>query len=193
MRVPALAAAAAVALLALAHPSGAATKPFHVADAAGDANGLNSQSIGLPVPSTSTGGAEVKGADILGLDITNQFRGSGKTRKPAGFKVVLHLAAPLQAGTVLTVTMNTSVPCGPSSTIQLGAGTTNLAICQSEEPGGESTDIGTTQVVGNDVVWDLVNVFKAGTKIDTIAASSSVFVLGVFDEASTEAVFTYGK
>ncbi len=192
MRLPALAAVAATVLV-LAHPAGAASKKFHIADAAGDANGVNGQGVGLPIPGTSTGPAQVAGADILGIDVTNRFKGSGKTRKPAGFDVVLHLAAPLQQGTVLTVTMNTSVPCGDTSTIQLGAGTSSLAICQSSDPSKAGATVGSTEVVGNDVHWTIDNLFKAGTKVDSFYASTSVFVLGVFDEASGDGVFTYGK
>lgn len=191
-RLPALAVTTA-ALVLLAHPSGAAAKRFHIADLAGDANGVNGQGFGFPVPGQSTAPAQVSGADILGIDVTNRFKGSGKARKPAGFDVVVHLAAPLQQGVLLTLTMNTSVPCGDSSTIQLGAGTSSLAICQSSDPSKAGATVGSAEVDGKDVHWTIDDLFKAGTKIDAFSATTSVFVLGVFDEAGSDAVFTYGK
>ena len=186
---------AASALLVMAHPSSAAAKPFTVTDAIGDANGVNSQSLGLPVPSTSTP-ADVSGADITKIEFVNYFKGTGKARKPMGFDVTLRLAAPLQQGVLVTVTMETSRPCGESSTIQLGySASSKLAICQSADPGGTSTDIGSWEVSsdGKSITWSIQAVLKPGTKIDTINATTSVFVLGVFDEATSDDVFTYGR
>jgi hypothetical protein len=193
-RLPALAATAA-ALLVLTHPSAAAAQRFHIADATGDANGTNSQEIGLPVPSVATGPAEVAGADITGIDLVNRYKGTGRLRKPSGFDVVLHLAAPLQQGIVITVTMTASASCGDSSTIQLGAGTSSLAVCQASKPTGKSITVGTMEVAGDrrSITWTIDNVFKAGTRISDFYASSSVFVLGVFDEAESQATFTYGR
>jgi hypothetical protein len=193
-RLPAFA-VTATALLVLAHPSAAVTKRFHIADPTGDANGVNGQGFGMPVPSAATGPAEVAGADIVGLELVNRFKATGKARKASGFDVVLHLAAPLQQGTVITVTMDTSAPCGGSNRIQLGAGTSSLATCQPATTTGSGTTIGTTEVSSDrkSVTWSLDNLFKAGTKVTNFYASSSVFVLGVFDEATSDAAFTYGR
>jgi hypothetical protein len=194
-RHTALIISAAAGVLVAAHPSMAATKRFAVTDATGDANGVNSQSLGLPLPSTSTP-ADVSGADITKIEFVNVFKGTGKNRKANGFDVTLRLAAPMQAGTLITLTMNTSRPCGESSTIQLGySQTSSLAICQSATPGGTSTDIGSWQLSSDSksVTWSIQNIFKPGTKIDAIAATTSVFVVGVFDEATTDAVFSYGQ
>src|SRR4051794_32908159 len=128
---------AAAALAISAHPAGAATRPgLHITDAAGDANGINGQGFGAPVPSQSTSPASVAGADITRVDLVTRFVGKGRHRKADGFDVTLKLAGRLQQGTVVTVTMDTSRPCGPSSTIQLGYGTSKLATCQS--PAGSS-------------------------------------------------------
>jgi hypothetical protein len=196
MRTPALVAVAAALVLSVAHPSGAATSKLHISDPAGDANGVNGQGIGLPAPGRSTAPAQVAGADILGIDLVNRFKTVGKVRKPNGFTVTLKLAAPLQSGTVLTVTMVGSALCGESKTIQLGAGTSALAICQSANPAkGSSTTIGTTELSRDrkTVTWQIDNIYKAGVRVSDINASSSVFVLGVFDEVASGAVFTYGK
>lgn len=189
-RLPALAATAAAAVL-LAHPSSAAGKAFRLTDPAGDANGINSQGLDLvPVPSTATP-VQLAGADITSLTLTNRFKG----RKLKGFDVTLKLAAPLQQGVLITLTMDTAKPCGDSSRIQLAAGTSSLAICQSADPGGDSTTVGETEVSSDrtSVTWYVDNLFPAGTKITNFNATTSVFVLGVFDELLSSKSFSYGK
>lgn len=187
-------AAAAIAISTL--PAGAATKPgLHIADTVGDANGLNGQDFGAPLPSTSTSPASVAGADITGVDLVTRFVGRGKHRKADSFDVVMKLAGPLQKGVQITVTMTTSTPCGDSNTIQLGYGTSKLAVCQG--PAGSTT----TSTIGSydastdltTITWNVAPPFKAGTTITNFYASTSVFVFGVFDEASSSKVFTYGK
>lgn len=197
-RTPALVASLLTAA-AIAHPAGAATPPgLHVADLLGDANGVNSQDLGLPLPATSTPAA-VKPLDIAGFDVVNLFKGKGKTRKPAGFTFRLRFAGPLQDGVNVTVTMATSTPCGESSTIQLGyqktpALTNALAICQSADPSGSSTTIGATEVAadGTSITWTMDKVLPARTAITDFSASTSVFVVGVFDELTSDRTFVYG-
>lgn len=189
----AVVAAAAVALI---QPAGAsAPKPgLQVNDPVGDANGINGQFIGLPLPSTSTSPASVSGADIASIDFKTDFTGKGKKRKPYGFDVTLKLAAPLQKGVLITMTMDTSTPCGDTSTIQLGFGTETLVVCQSN--GGTTNDtIGSAEASadGKAVTWTIDPVIKSGTTITNIYASTSVFVAGVFDEAKSSATFHYGK
>lgn len=191
----ALAAAAACVAIA-AHPAGAATKPgLHITDPVGDANGVNSQGFGAPVPSHSTSPASVAGADVTKLDLVTHFVGTGKKRKAQGFDVVLKLAGALQQGTIVTVTMDSSAPCGDSSTIQLGYGTSSLAVCQGAAGSTTTTTIGSYDISADrtTITWSIDPVFKPGTKLSNIYAFTSVFVLGVFDEASSPAVFTYGK
>src|SRR4051794_22480308 len=97
--------AAAVA----AQPAMAAPRTgLHVSDPAGDANGINDQGLGEPVPSVpsvSTSPASVSGADITKIDLVTDFIRKGKARKASGFDVVLKLAGPVQKGTIVTVTM----------------------------------------------------------------------------------------
>jgi hypothetical protein len=188
-----------VAASLLAHPAGAATAPgLHVPDLVGDANGVNSQGLELPLPATSTP-ANVKGLDIAGFDVVNLYKGKGKTRKPAGFTFRLRFAGPLQDGVNVTVTMDTSAPCGESSTIQLGyqktpALTNALAICQSADPSGSSTTVGATEVAadGMSITWTMDKVLPARTQITSFSASTSVFVLGVFDDLNSDRTFVYG-
>lgn len=201
MRIPALVAASALALLALVHPSGAATpKGLHLKDLAGDANGVNSQESGLPLPATATAPAQLAAGDILALDVTTRFKGVGKAKKAKGFTVRLTLAAPVQAGVNYLVTMESSSPCGDSSTMQLGyeemgpAATSELTICHGATTTGDSTEIGTTElsVDRKSIIWTIDDVFKPGTRVTDWFASSSVFVVGVFDELVSDAAFRYG-
>lgn len=190
-------AVAALAVAALAHPAAAAKSgALHVIDPAGDANGINGQGFGISAPSVSTSPASLSGADITKIDLVTNFVRKHKTRHAVGFDVVLKLAAPLQKGVLITVTMDTSVPCGDTSTIQLAYGTSALAVCQT--PAGSSTSndtIGDWEASddGTTITWHIAPIFKPGVKISNIYASTSVFVLGVFDEASSQGVFTYGK
>lgn len=188
-----------VTALALAHPAGAAAKPgLHVADPVGDANGVNSQGIGLPFPNVASP-ASAKGLDIVGFDVVNVFKGKGKTRKAAGFTFRLRFAGPLQQGVNVTVTMESSRPCGETSRIQLGyektpALATSLAICQSKTAGGNSTSVGVAEpsADGTSITWTIDNVLPAKTVVSAFAASTSVFVLGVFDDLNSDKAFVYG-
>jgi hypothetical protein len=201
MRRPSLLLVALAAAAALTHTAAAAAPAgLHVTDPTGDANGVNSQVLGLPLPSTSTTPASVKGADITGMDVVTLFKGTGKARKAAGFTLTVRFAGPVQQGVNVTVTADTSSPCGESSRLQfgyqdLGPSKTDLAVCQSAAPGGASTTVGATEVAADatSITWTVDNLFKPGTTLSPIEARTSVFVLGVFDEATTDKTFTYGK
>jgi hypothetical protein len=187
---------AAAAAVTLTHPAGAAAPKsgdLHITDPSGDANGVNNQGFGLPVPSESTSPATVSGADITSIDLKTLWVGKGKKRKAQGFFVILKLAAPLQKGVLITATMQTSVPCGDTSTIQLGYGTEALTICQGT--GTSSTTIGSSEISddGKTVTWQIDPIFKPGATVTNIDATTSVFVLGVFDDAASSGVFHYGR
>ena len=192
-RLIGLAAVAAIATVALPATAAPAKPALHISDPAGDANGVNGQGFGAPVPSMSTSPASVSGADITGIDFRTNFAGKGKRRHADGFSVTLKLAAPLQKGVLITVTMDASAPCGPSNTIQLGYGTSSLAVCQTS--GTTNDDIGSWEVSDDktSITWDIAPVFKPGTTITNVNATTSVFVLGVFDEAKSSAIYKYGK
>lgn len=187
---------AAAAALALALPAGAATKPaLHISDPVGDANGVNGQGFGAPVPSRSTAPASVSGADITSIDFRTKFIGTGQKRRPYGFDVTLKLAGALQRGATIVVTMDTSVPCGESSRIQLGYGTSSLAVCQGGQGSTATTQVGTWDASkdGKSVTWHIDPIFKPGVTMTNVSGSTSVFVLGVFDEVSSGGVYKYGK
>jgi hypothetical protein len=193
----ALASASLVVLLG-ATAGAAAPAGLKVTDPAGDANGVNSQGLGLglPVPSIATAPAQLGGGDLVGLDFRTVFRG----KKAKAFTVTMRLSEPVQQGVNYLATMQTSVPCGTSSIIQLGYQDTGalvnqLAICQSADPGGTSTTLGNGELAadGRSIVWTISPDFKPGVKVDALYAASSVFVLGVFDELTSDRVYTYGR
>lgn len=86
-------------------------------------------------------------------------------------------------------------PCGDTSTIQLAYGTSSLAICQSAAGSTTNDTVGDWETSGDrtTITWHIAPIFKPGVKISKIYASTSVFVLGVFDEATSQGVFTYGQ
>lgn len=187
---------AAMAVAVFAHPAGAAPKSgLHITDPVGDANGINGQDTGESVPSVSTSPASVSGADITGIELGTDFAGKGRKRKAVGFHVTMKLAAPLQKGVLITVTMDSSVPCGETNTIQLGYGTAPLAVCEKAGTSTTNDDIGDAEISDDNtaITWHIGPIFKPGVKISNFYASSSVFVLGVFDETYSSGVFTYGK
>ncbi|MFN2538154.1 MAG: hypothetical protein ABR549_08375 [Mycobacteriales bacterium] len=201
MRTATLAAAAAAVVMMLAHPSGAATgKVLRMPDPVGDANGINSQDIGLPLASRSTAPAQLAAGDIVRLDVATLFKGSGKARKAKGFTVTLRLAAPVQKGVNYLVLMTSSSPCGDSSTMQLGyddlvIAEDELAVCHAATTSGNSSTIGVTELSADkkSIIWTIDAIFKPGTRVSSWYASSSVFVAGVYDELSSDAVFNYGR
>lgn len=200
MRRTALALAAAATVFA-GQSAHAAAKPLVLTDLTGDANGVNSQAIGLPLPSTSTAAASLKGADIVSLTLSNVFKGKGRQAKPAGMTVTLKLNGAIQEGVNFVVTMDTSTPCGASNTMQFGYSSTpaldtSLANCQSSEPGADdAVTVGSTSVdAANGVITWTVDggTLTKGAKVTDIQASSTVFVLGVFDDLLSDKTFTYG-
>ena len=200
-RLPALAALSAAVLVCVAHPSSAAVPGMHVKDLAGDANGINGQyPFFLPVPAQSTGPAQVAGADILALDVVSVFRGSGKARKLTGWTITLRLAAPVQKGILYSILMDSSNPCGETSTMQLqyqDLGTVvSGASCQNADPSSTAIDeVGSAELSADQksIVWTMDGVFKAGTKVTGWSVSTSAFLFGTLDELRPSATFTYGK
>lgn len=189
---------AVVCVLALAGSAEAKAKPLVITDLTGDANGVNGQGFGAPVPDTATGPASVTGADITSLTLTNLFKG----KKPKGFTVTLRTAGPLvdqvQYGAVLVA----SAPCGGTDRIQLGrqglgAASVDLAICQGADGTGmDSTTVGysTADSAKGVITWQIYpGLFPAGTTISLDYASTSAFVVGVADELRSDKVFTYGR
>lgn len=191
---------AATAVLVAGTSAHAASRPLVLTDPTGDANGVNSQAVGLPLPSTSSSPASASGADLTTVTVTNLFKGKGRAAKPAGITVTLKTAGALQQGVNFVVTMDTSKPCGDSSRVQLGYSNapvvnSQLAICQSAAAGGTSTTIGSVEAdtAKGVITWTLDgSAFSKGTTISNFDASSTVFVVGVFDELHSDAVFRYG-
>ncbi|MDX6198773.1 MAG: hypothetical protein QOJ79_1924 [Actinomycetota bacterium] len=193
--------ALAAGVVALAVPSQAAGG-LTVTDAVGDANGLNSQALGLPVPSTSTAPADVAAADITSLAFKTVYRTVGGRRVPHGFTITLKLAAAPTEDVLYGLTADISSTCdGTNSTMQfghqdLGPLSTDLAVCQQPAgSAGTAVDIGTTEVdaAKQTITWTVNPDAPIGAKVTNIQATTSVFVLGVFDELTSPGTFVYGK
>lgn len=191
---------ALVACGALAVPASAAAP--QLTDPLGDANGVNGQTIGLPVPSQSTP-AGVAAADIVSAALSTTYKKVGKKQVPEGVRIVLTLAAAPQQGTVYNV--NASVASGCDT----GGGTVLSASYQDVGPGivssfvncapagsTETTDVAAGEAVvdaaKHTISWDVAgDGLKAGAVFEELTADTSVFVFGVYDEAKGDGTYTY--
>lgn len=190
-------------LLLLATPSGAASRgELHKKDLTGDANGLNGQAIGLPVPATSTAPASVASADIVALDVVTKYKTVKGKRVPRATAVTLSLAGPVPTGAQFVITASLSAPCDDKNKrIQLGYGDsvaiqTGLAICSNPDSTGNSETIGYVDVVDKPkgkITWILEMGQKPGNTMTNFDVSSTVFVVGVFDEFRPKGTFTYAR
>jgi hypothetical protein len=195
--VPALALclAAAVAL-----PSEADSRPY-LRDPAGDANFLNDEKVGLPVPSTSTAPASLAQADITAVTLTTLYRGSGRQRRPAGTQVTMHLAGAPADGVEYEVVADWRGTCdGLRSSLSMYVlldkqATIGSATCQSED-GASSNDVLQDYAVdptARTVSWRTRATMPPGARVVSVAADTCVFTVGVYDDARTDGSWTYGR
>jgi len=200
-RTPLALAAAAVCALVL--PAHAAPAP-QLVDAVGDANGVNGQSIGLPLPGQSTSPASYGAADVVSVRMATVFKKVGRAKVAKGFTVTLQLAdAPAQGVTYLVHAQVPSTCDGTNSDLTLNyldytATGANYADCQdpADTTGENKTDLMVDVVADaskHTITWTLDKLPKVGAKVGGVTANTSVFVLGVFDEAEGAGTFTYGK
>ena len=189
-----------IACGALALPASAAGGP-QLTDPTGDANGVNSQSIGLPVPSQTTP-AGVAAADIVSTSFTTTYKKVGKKQVPNGLRIVLTLAAAPQENTVYGVTATVPDGCDGkagtdlSASYQLIAGVVSAFVTCGPHGSAETTDIAMGDAVVDaakkTITWDVSgDTLEPGSVFEEIAADTSVFVVGVFDEAKGDATYTY--
>jgi hypothetical protein len=195
-------AGAAAGLLSLALPSSAAPKP-QLTDLVGDANGVNGQATGAPVPGVATAPADLAGADIVSVTMATVWKRIGSRKVPNGFSITMQLAGAPAELTTYNVSANVPGTCDGSNT-QLTIGTwrnpaveDHFANCgDPEDPTGASTDVEADyaeDAAKHTITWTIAKGMKKGDKVVGLTASSSVFVLGVFDEASGAKPFTYGS
>lgn len=197
LTVPVLTALATCAALSL--PASAAAP--QLTDPTGDANGVNSQSIGLPLPSQSAP-VGVAAADIVSTAFTTTYKKVGRKQVPHGLRIVLTLAAAPQENTVYGVTATVPDGCDGkggtdlSASYQLIAGVVSGFVNCGPHGSADTTDIAMGDAVVDaakrTVTWDVYgDTLKPGSVFEEIAADTSVFVVGVFDEAKGDASYTY--
>ena len=196
----ALAAAAACALVLPAHAAPAA----QLTDVTGDANLVNGQAVGLPVPGQATSPASVGAADVVSVRMATVFKKIGRVKVAKGFTVTLQLADAPTNGVLYSVHAQVPASCDGTNTdlslayLEYGATRSNYAYCQdpSDATGANETDLLIdvhADTAKRTVTWTLDKLPKSGVKVTAVTANTSVFVLGVFDEAEGTGTFTYGK
>lgn len=210
LRTAALSAVALGAVTCLPAHAAAPFKTVTITDTAGDANGLNDQGIAPPTPGTATP-SDYSAGDIVSIAWTTL----GKKTKPAGFKVVMTLAAAPSAGTIYRVTTATgdcstfwlnytAYPDGPTkATLQHNC----PGFTSTSTTGGTESDPVDAAVSGSTITWTvpssvLPKSIKKGTAISSLSGETR-FMLGtsasggltvpVIDHAAGDGIFTYGK
>lgn len=192
-----LAVAAAPALAAKVVP---APTP-QVVDPAGDANGLNDQLLGkpLPNPNQSTAPASYSSADITSVLFQTAYVKKGRKQVPAGFTATLTLAGAPDANTFYDVDVSTPV-C--PDTLQFQYSTfnqfeTNVVTCYD---GNNFNDyaVPPATISGNTITWTVpLAAVPAGTVFSSISAYTGQGPFGVAfvtDEADPSAsTYTVGK
>jgi len=202
MRHHVVLAGTAAALLALVLPTSAAPKP-QLTDLAGDANGVNGQALGLPVPGVATAPASHAGADILSVTLATVWKKVGTRKRANGFSITLQLAAAPAEGTTYNISADVPGTCDGSGThLTIGSWRNPLVenhFANCDSPGEDPTGTGTSveadyaeDAAKHTITWTIAAGMAKGAKVLNVTAASSVFVLGVFDEASGSKPFTYG-
>lgn len=201
-RLIALAAAAGVAVAVL--PAHAATPKPQITDPAGDANGVNDQGVGAPIPSKSTAPADDAGADITGVTFTSTFVTKKVRRKivktPTGFTVKMALSAAPTPETFYRVVA--TIPGCTQLFIEYGTDVAEggTAMRCPALPGAKETDysIAPAVVKKNIITWTVpVSALPAGTTLSALSAQTrfnpALVTAPQIDYASSAATFTVGK
>ena len=200
-----LATAVAVAGIAVAAlPGHAATPKPQISDPAGDANAVNDQGAGAPIPSTSTGPADDAAADITTVAFASTFKikkVKGKTVKvPTGFTVTMKLGAAPVPETFYRVTA--SIPSCDSLFLEYGTDVAfgGTAMRCPALPGATGVDytIPNAVVKAGTIVWTVpVAALPAGTTLSSLHAETrfnpAVITAPAIDVADGSATFTIGK
>jgi hypothetical protein len=208
-RLIGLAAAAGLAVAAFPAHAASAPKP-QITDPAGDANGVNDQGLGLPVPSSATP-IDNSGADITSVLFQTTFvtkKVKKKTVKvPSGFTVTLNLSAAPAVQTDFRVSATTA-GCGSSGSVRFEYSTSVAQTGGSADCFGLTTNTAyagvTTAVKGSAITWTVpIKDFPVGTVFSGLNASTrSVFSVphapvGLtapqWDGAASGTTYTVGK
>ena len=188
---------------AVALCSGAQAAPApQLTDPTGDANGVNSQSIGLPLPSQSAP-VGVAAADIVSAAFTTTYAKVGRKQVPRGVRITLTTAAAPQENTVYNVSAVVASTCDGkdgtelSASFQLVSGGAVSSFVNCGPRGSTSTtDIamgeGVVDASARTVTWQVDGSYlRPGAVLSSISADTSVFVVGVYDDATSAGTYTY--
>lgn len=191
-----------------------------VTDQAGDANALNGQGFGLPVPATATGPASYGSGDVLSLAwqtlVTSKKVGNKTISKPTGMKVTMALSGAPQINTIYRVTGGTAectVFWFTYSSLAGGAPTATLQHnCPGFVPAGatgtsENVVLDGVKIEGSTITWTvpgsvLPKAFKVGTQLTGLSGHTRMYAgtsvtggatVPAMDEAAGDGVYVYGK
>ena len=209
MRIRLCAFAAAAGLAVAAFPAHAATPKPQITDPTGDANGINDQGLGLPIPSQG-GPADFAAADITSVLFKTTFvtRTVNKKRVkvPTGFTVTLSLAAVPTVPNVIYRVAASATTCQTlffEYSTAVNATTPGSARCAASLPAPSGPVTITSAIVkGKTVVWTVpIASEPKGTTLSGLNAQTR-FVSGTpgvsltapqFDGAASTSTFTVGK
>lgn len=204
MRRCALVVLTVAGLLAVTVPSRAIEPAAQLIDATGDANGINGQRFGIPVPSTSTSPASDGASDIVSVRFATVFKKGGNRSVPIAFTVTMTLAAAPRTGVLYGVRARVPKTCDGAGTDlyldyeDLGSTPVDSVSCSDPAAvGGASNDVAGgaafVDAANHTITWTVDAGLKPGAVVDSLAADTSAFVLGLIDEATTTRTYVYGK
>lgn len=196
---------AALGGLALASfPAHAATAKPQITDPTGDANGINDQGVGAPIPSEA-GPADFSAGDITSVSFTSTFvtrKVSGKLKRvPTGFTVKMALASAPTTPEVFYRVVASAADCTDvffeyGTDVATGGSTVR---CPATPPAPSTTYSDAAAVVkGNTITWTLpLRAFPVGTTFTSLTAQTrfnpAVVTAPQIDAAASTATFTVGK
>jgi len=203
VRLLTVAALAGVSLAAVPGNAAPAPKP-QIIDPAGDANGVNDQDAGLPVPSQSTP-ADISAADITSVTFATTFKKEkldGKVvSKPSGFTVTMTLSAAPTTPEIFYRVVAATAGCNQ---VFFEYGTDVVAggsavRCPGTVPTKDKTYSDAPAVIkGSSITWALpLSAFPVGTKFSALSAQTrlnpAIITAPQLDGATASATYTVGK
>jgi hypothetical protein len=202
VRLCALAAVAGLAVAAFPAHAASAPRP-QITDPAGDANGINGQSVTNAVPSVSTGPADLASADIRSATFATTFVTKvvkkKKVKVPNGFTLTFVLSAAPTPNIIYRVA-GASADCQSlffEYDTSIGTGGTTIR-CAALPPAPNVDYPGTATVKGSTIVWTVPNgAFRNGTVFSGLNAQTRTALVAVtapqIDFAASSATYTVGK
>jgi hypothetical protein len=202
-RLIGLAAAAGLAVATLPAHAASAPKP-QITDPAGDANGLNDQGAGTPLPSVSTP-VDDAAADITGITLQTVFvtkKVKHKTvKKPVGSTITVSFSGALDTNTFYAVSFTSA---GTScKSVNLVYDTSSVPLYAQNRGICEDTTTGSTiagpqaKVSGSNLVWSLpLSAFPVNTTLSNIGAQTltgAVPLLVLDQTAPSKVTFKVGQ